>query len=148
VGFSSIPMFILLFFAMIAAVSMFVLMQAKLVETTATAYAERDRLVEEMNTEITILNASYSNATETTSIYVQNTGKTKIEIELIDVYIDEFKVPRSDSNRSITFESSTMNPLHWDHDEVLRIEVYRALGNSTHLATISTQNKAKATKSY
>lgn len=141
-------MFILLFFALITAVSMFVLMQTTLVETTATAYAERDRMVAEQNTKVLFLNASYNNMTDTSTFYVKNTGTVMLELDTMDIYIDDKKVPRDEANRTISFQYSVNNPLHWDPDEILVIDVHMSLGQSQHVATINTQNGGKDSIGY
>jgi len=143
-GFSSIGGFIILFFALIIIASSFMIIQGRLVDsTTLTFDTQQQKLATEMQTKIDIINISFDNTTapDTTTLNIKNTGHNKINIEFIDIFIDNIKIPRYDSNRTINFapDSLTINPLHWDQDETIIIEVYLDLQNVTHIATASTE---------
>lgn len=142
----------MLFFAIIIVVSMLVLIQTRMIESANLVYSQTDTVQKELQTRINILNISFDNTTtpDTTTIYIQNIGQTKLGLDDIDFYIDEIKVPRDNANRTIVFDtnSMTLNPVHWDPDEIIKVEVYMNLNNVTHIFTATTQYNGKDIKGY
>ncbi len=151
-GFSGIGAYILIFFSLIIVVSVFVLIQANIIETSSLIYSQRDRLASEMRTNIEIENISFDNLTspDTTTAQVKNTGQTVLETDYIDVYVDRARVPRNPQNLSISFAagSNTLNPLHWDPDETIIIEVYMDLDNSSHTLVVATEHLGRDQGSF
>ena len=151
-GFSGIGAFIMLFFAIIIVASMLMIIQTGMIETASLVYSQKDTVQKELQTRVSILNITFDNSTnpDTTTAYIQNTGQTKLDPEYIDIFIDEIKVPRDDANRTIAFEpgSTTLNPIHWDPDEVIKTEVYMDLANITHIFTITAEYNGKDTTGY
>jgi len=153
VGFATIGSFIMMFFALVFLVSMFILIQQRMIETTSeSASVQQQRFNEQVLTNIEIINISFDNLTDpdTTTMYVENSGSNKLSIEFIDLFIDGTIIPRDTANRTIAFDigSTAINPLHWDPDEVIIIEIYLDLVNITHLATISTEYAVKDTQQF
>ena len=119
-----------------------ILIYGNMIESTTMSYTiQKQRLEDELKTNIEIVNITFDNTTNphTTTMFVKNIGQNKIDIDYVDVFIDEVRLERNGSNRSIEFaeESVTINPLHWDSDEYIKIEVYLNLTNVTRLATVS-----------
>jgi len=141
VGFSGIAAFIMLFFGLIIMVSMFTVIQTSLIESSTLTQAQNEQKILESQTKVTIENISFDNTTipDTTTIVVINSGQTKLSLEQIELYVDHVKIPRSTDNRTIRFLTNSINPAHWDPDEVLEIEVYIDLLNVTHTASITTE---------
>lgn len=141
-GFSNIASFMLLFFALMITVTIMAIFQTNLVETASLTFNEQERINQEMNTRIDILNITFDNQTvpDTTTLYVKNSGSTKLQLDYVEVFIDEKKLPRKPLNRSISFAagSDVINPLHWDPDEIIIIDAYMNLDNVSHIATVTT----------
>jgi len=87
-----------------------------MIESANLVYSQTDTVQKELQTRINILNISFDNTTtpDTTTIYIQNIGQTKLDLDDIDFYIDEIKVPRDNINRTMVFDTSSMvlNPVH------------------------------------
>lgn len=152
-GFSGIVSFILLFFALLIVMSTFILIQGEVVESTNLNYEiQKERLKTEARAGIEIVNISFDNNTDpdTTTVFVLNSGSVKLETEYIDAYIDDYKVPRDTDNRTISFaaDSVTINPLHWDPDEKIKIEIYKDIANVTHIVTIASRYGAQDSITY
>jgi len=134
----------MLFFGIIIVVSTFVLIQTRMIESSIDVYAQNEKEKEMLLTDITILNVSFDNTTDpdTTTTYIENSGKIKIDIEHLDLYMDQAKIPRLDANRTIVFVQGhdTFNPLEWDPDEQLHIEIFMDLQNITHALSTTTDN--------
>ncbi len=147
-GFSSIGAFIMLFFSLLIIISTFVLIYSNLVESTNLTYnTQHDRIEHELHTSIEIENISVNTGTtpDTVTIYITNTGTNKIDTDYLDVYIDGMKIPRDNDNRTMSFApgSTFINPLQWDSGETLKIDVYKDIDNSTHVAQVTTQYSVK-----
>ncbi len=152
-GFSSIGSFILLFFALIFMVTTMALIYGDMVQSTTESYnVQKERLENQIKSNLQILNISFDNSTNphTTTIFVENTGSNKIDLDYLDVFIDEIKITRSDNNRTISFAegSEHINPLHWDSDETIKIEVFLNLTNVTRVATVTTEHSVKDSKIF
>jgi archaellum component FlaF (FlaF/FlaG flagellin family) len=124
------------------------LIYGNMVQSTTESYnVQKERLENQVKTDIEIKNITFDNATNphTTTIFVQNTGSNKVELDYLDVFIDEIKITRSENNRTISFAegSEHINPLHWDPDETIKIEVFLNLTNITRIATVTTEHSVK-----
>ena len=127
-GFSTIGSFIIMFFAILIMISSAVLIYSSLVESTNTATeVQKERIENMISTRIDIINIVFENNTDpdTTAVYVSNDGSKKLDLDYVDVFIDAIKIPRSSANRTIMFVNDTniVNPLHWDPDEIIEINV-------------------------
>jgi archaellum component FlaF (FlaF/FlaG flagellin family) len=150
-GFSTIGSFIIMFFAIVIVVSTFILIFGSLVESTNLTYdMQKERIDYALHSGLSILGISYDNVTNTTIINATNTGENKIVLDTLDVYIDDIKIPRSTLNRTITFhdDSTVLNPLHWDPDENIMINISMHLENVTHVAVVSTDFGIKDTATF
>ena len=94
-----------------------------------------------IKTDITISNSGHDNVTNLTTIYVQNTGKTQLDPDYGDVYIDDLFIPRDTSNRTIQIVPSTdtQNPNVWDPKEIVEIIVNQSLAGGSHIIDVATQ---------
>jgi len=152
-GFSSIGGFIIMFFALVFIISTFILIQGRMIDSTNLTFSiQKEKMETEMATDISIINISWDNSTvpATTTVYVENTGSVKLDPNQIDIFIDEIKIPRAEVNRTLGFtaDSMTINPLHWDPTEVIRIDAFIALRNVTHIATVTTEYSVKDAVTY
>jgi archaellum component FlaF (FlaF/FlaG flagellin family) len=143
-GFSTIGSFIIMFFGIMILISSAVFIYNNLVENTnAAANIQKERIDNRLNTRIDIGNILYEGFfdPDLTTIYVTNVGNKKLDTEYVDVFIDDIKIPRRSVNRTIWFVNDTniANPLHWDPDEILGINVSLDLDSGPHVIVVSTQ---------
>lgn len=110
-------------------------------DTSSSLKIQGDAVSNSMRTDITIESILYSNVTDITSIGLRNTGKTKLDIDVVDIYLDGIYIPRNVINRTITLETSTdiRNPGIWDSGEIVSIQVFKVLQDGDHILAISTQ---------
>ena len=152
-GYSTIGGFIILFFAVLIVASSFVMIYGRMVESTSLTYdMQRERLENEVKTRMEIINISYDNgpSPDTTTAFVRNTGSNKIDIDFLEVFVDQIRIPRDSSNRTISFApgSAAVNPLHWDPGEDIIIEIYLDLVNVTHVLTITTEHGTRDSRAF
>ena len=152
-GFSNIGAFIMLFFGFILIISTFIIIQEKMVENTSLTYSvQQERINNELKTNININNILFNNLTtpDTITVYIENTGQNKLSTEYLEVFIDNIKIPRHTNNRTFSFEtgSDIINPLHWDPDETLKVEIHLNLINITHVLTATTDFGVKDSKIF
>jgi archaellum component FlaF (FlaF/FlaG flagellin family) len=152
VGFASIGSFIMLFFALVIVLSTFSLIYGRMVQSTTMTYDMQNQKIEDTLSTVEITNITFDavSSPDTTAIFVQNTGKNKLSLDYVDVFIDQIRIPRESINRTFEFApgSGTINPLQWDPDETLIISTYLDLGAGTHYAAVTTEHGTKDTKSY
>jgi archaellum component FlaF (FlaF/FlaG flagellin family) len=148
VGFASIGAFIMLFFSLIIIISTFIIIQGRMVETTQLAMqVERDNIEHMELTRMEIVSLQFDNLTapDNTSIVLNNTGRNKIEMAYLDVWIDRIRLPRDSGNRTIEIVGqNAVNPLHWDPGETVKIDVMLNLATGTHRAIVSTEYGVQA----
>lgn len=110
-------------------------------DTSSSLKIQGDAVSNSLKTDITIESVAYSNVTDITSVGLRNSGRTKLDIDKVDVYLDGAYIPRNDTNRTITLESTTdiKNPGIWDPDEIVTIRIFQTLQDGDHTLSISTQ---------
>lgn len=118
-----------------------------------SANIQRQELEEIMKTSITIDMISFNSATspDRTMIYVKNTGRTIIDTEKLDIYLDNIRIPRSTSNRTIqiTTDTDTVNVGKLDPKEVMLITIFRNLATGlTHTVNIILDNGVKDNEEF
>jgi len=109
-------------------------------ETEGTFKQKSDEYNKIIKTSIKIEVISYNNASNTTWIYVRNTGQTVMKPSQIDVYIDGLRFPRNDSNRTIEISSDTEleNYGFWDPKEQILIKAFSYLDDTVSHEVIVT----------
>lgn len=148
-GFSDVAVQVIMFIAVIVVGAMVVVFfnnYSK--ETVDTANMQRQELSEKMKTSITIDIINFVNTTnpDTLNIYVKNTGRTIIDTENIDVYVDKERIPKNTSNRTVTVIADTdkVNVGKLDPKEEVIIKVFKNLiANRTHTLDIILSNGIK-----
>lgn len=127
-GFGTIVANIIMFIAVLMlASSILLIMNVYVQETQESLNEQKNRLVDELRTAITIDSVSYDNSTNTLTIYSTNIGTTNLQPETVDLYIDGIRISRA--SRSITLEPDTLvgGPTIWNPREVARIETSLSL---------------------
>ena len=146
-GFSGVVSQLIMFIAVLfVATGLVIVFKGFMDSTTSSIVIQQNRVSDQLETDITIEVIDYDNTTATTTVYAKNTGKTKLKIDLVDIYIDEERFPRNDSNRTITVLSDTeiINLGIWDPKEVIKIQAFRNLTtDKSYDVTILTQNGIK-----
>ena len=141
-GFGSIAASIIMFIAVLTlSTSVFVSMKADMANQQDAMREQSQFLSNSMKTSISIENLGYDNETNETSVSVRNIGKTKLDIDLVDVYIDLDFIPRNTTNRTLTLDSSTDNKNIgiWDSNEVINIIIPKDLATGEHILKITVQ---------
>ena len=137
-GFGTLAANIIMFIALLILASSVVFIMSTYVQETQESLTEqKNRLVDEIRTSITIDSISYTN--ETLTIYSTNIGTTNLRLETIDLFIDGIRIPRT--SRTITIEPDTLvgGPSIWNPREVIKVETGISL-NGTVLIRLVTSN--------
>ena len=141
-GFGTLATNIIMFIAVISLTTGFIGIFKMYVDESSSSMQIQSRVIaNNIKTDVSLQVVTYNNITMMTTATALNTGKTKLDIDYVDVYIDSLMIPRSDSNRTIQISPSTEieNPGIWDPREVLEIKVYKNLSKGTHSIKIGTE---------
>ncbi len=115
-------------------------------KTESSLNTQSNAYNELIKTDISIDVVHYDNTTNITTIYARNTGKTKIDPEKVDVWIDGIRIARNTSIRNISVEPDTdrINKGIWDSKEILKITIRKDLNkDEIHEAIVMTPNSVK-----
>jgi archaellum component FlaF (FlaF/FlaG flagellin family) len=118
-------------------------------ESTFKQKSNDNDLVIKTNIKIEVI--SYNNNTNTTWVYVRNTGQTQMRPEQIDIYIDGERLYRDETNRTIELLSDTdnVNVGIWDQKEQLLIKAFKFLNNTiTHEVIITTPYSVRDSETF
>lgn len=152
-GASTVASQVILFIAIIGITTGLVVVFNNYVdETSASTRAQWKIMSNNLKTDITITSLSYDSGAnpDNTTVYVLNTGKTTLDLNQTDVYLDGF-IGRDDVSRTIALEPSTDNVDVgiWNQKEVLRIVVHKDLSAATtYQLCVATQYGVQACDSF
>lgn len=142
-GFDGLASQLIMFIAVITIASGIVIaVSSSLQEATNSMTTHTDSLTLSIKTDVTIDIVSHDDNENVTYIYVKNTGKTPLKLNYTDVYLNGFRIPRNDTNRTIEVlsDTDTLNTGVWDPKEEIMIKVFQTLNAATsHKVTITTQ---------
>ncbi|MEM4267374.1 MAG: hypothetical protein QXK37_00930 [Candidatus Woesearchaeota archaeon] len=142
-GFSTVTTHVILFIAAISIATGLLFGIKNFSDNAENSFkGKADDFNNKILTSIQIEVVHYDNTTNSTNIYVKNTGRTMLKPEYFDIYIDGVRVPRNDTNRTVEVISDTEieNTGILDPKEELHIVVYRWLDeNITHTVIVTTQ---------
>ena len=151
-GFGTIAAQTIMFISIVVLSTGLVLVFQATVDDASRAMRFQGQLLsDKIETQVEITSISYSNQTEQTSIYVKNLGQTKLDTDLVDVFIDSQRVPRNNNNRTIQVlkDTEVTNPGIWDPEEDIEIKVDKWLNQTrTHSAKVVTQYAVSDSASF
>ena len=94
-----------------------------------------------LKTDFAISSVAYSSGT--IYVYAKNTGTKQFDPDDLDIYIDEMRIPRNVTNRTVTVttDTDTINAGIWDQKEEVEFNVYHTYSTpETHTVRIATPN--------
>ncbi len=151
-GFSGLTSQIIMFIAVITvATGLVVVFNTSISEATTSLQIRSNAMALSMRTDITIDMVSHDPDINTTYVYVRNTGRTQLNQNNTDVYINGLRIPRNESNRTVELLEDTdlINEGVWDPSEQVKVEVFKELENATtHEVSILTDNDGRADKKF
>ncbi len=150
-GFGSVAANMIMFIAVITIAASFVIfINAFAQETSTSLKVQKDRLAAEIKTDISITSISFTNTSspDTTTVYVKNTGKTKLSLTYTDIYIDGIRFEQSDRDVTVENDTAVGNSLIWDPTEIIKIEARLDLTNTIHKVRIVTGNGIAAEDTF
>ena len=131
----------------IALVGFFSISKAIALDNKTSLALKEQTAMDKLSSGITIDSVSYQ--ANNLTIIVNNTGKIKLKLEELDVYVDGSRIPRDQTNRTIRITPRDfLNPTLWDPDESIEIDVYTTLGSGTHSTTLLTEYSTSDTKVF
>jgi archaellum component FlaF (FlaF/FlaG flagellin family) len=89
-------------------------------DTTKDVEYQQENLKEQLWTEISLTTVTYDSTDY--YIYANNTGKTTLETDCMDVFVDREFIP--ESNYSITILDTDFDPTLWNPDERIEIDAW------------------------
>jgi archaellum component FlaG (FlaF/FlaG flagellin family) len=152
-GMSTISTHLILFIAVLS-ISTFVvaMFHEQMDSTTNSIKTQQDWLSQQLKTDITISVINYVDSSENqTTIYLENTGATTLDIEQIDVYIGGERILRSNESRTIEILSDTeiTNIGLWDPKEKIVIVVNKTLeSNKTYSIIVTSHYGGRAVDQF
>lgn len=151
-GFSELATQMIMFVAVITVASgLVIVFNTSVTKTSNSIQTKTDTLAQTMKTDVTIDMVSYDSSSNTTYVYVKNTGKTQLQVNDTDVYLNGFRISRNTTNRTIEVlpDTDTINPGIWDPKEQILIKVFDKLNSSTtHKVTITTEYDVQDTEEF
>lgn len=151
-GFGEIASSLILFISvLILTTGVVVALKQHFDETSNVINEEQKKVIDELKTDITIDLINYRSDDNETDVYVKNTGSTTLDINKIDIYVNNDRIPRNIVNRSIDILSDTevKNIGYWDNSELIKITVKGYLeALETHVIDIVCENGVKDTYEF
>jgi archaellum component FlaG (FlaF/FlaG flagellin family) len=117
--------------------------------TTSSVVSQQNWLSQQLKTDITIEVIDFANGTENqTTVYLENTGATIIDLTYTDIYIGGERIDRDESSRTIEVLSDTdsKNTGLWDPKEQLKVVVNKTLEENATLELVVTTQFGGKTK--
>jgi archaellum component FlaG (FlaF/FlaG flagellin family) len=148
-GMSTLSTHLIIFIAVLS-ISTFVvaMFHDQMESTTNSIKVQQNWLSQQLKTDITISVINYVNKTENqTTIYLENTGATILDLDYIDIYIGGERILRQNDSRTIEILSDTeiTNIGLWDPKEKIVIVVNKILEeNKTYSLIVTSQYNGKA----
>lgn len=146
-GFSGIVSTMIMFIAVVAmSITVVGAFKSLIDDTSSSIQIQGNALSDQLKTDLFFDEISYSNITDITTVNIKNTGKTKLQTDKVDIYLDGLFIDRNESNRTINIQTSTdlKNPGIWDPGEIVQIKIFKVLEDGDHTLTVSTQYSTKA----
>ncbi|MFP4117899.1 MAG: hypothetical protein ACLFTR_03160 [Candidatus Woesearchaeota archaeon] len=151
-GFSGIASQIIMFIALITiATGLVVVFNTNIREASTSLRIQSNAMALSMRTDVTIDMVSHDQEMNTTHVYIRNTGRTQLNHNDTDVYLDGLRVPRNDTNRTIQLLEDTdqVNEGVWDPSEQILIEIFMPLDETeTHEVSIITDHDGRDEKKF
>jgi archaellum component FlaF (FlaF/FlaG flagellin family) len=140
-GFGTIAAQVIMFIAIISVASgVFIVLTTYTQQTTDSFRIQKERIVSEIKTDISITQISYDNASNTTLIYAKNTGETKFRLAETDAYIDGVRVSTDARNITVEPDTDIGNPGLWDPGETVNVTITKRVGAGVHEVDIVAPN--------
>lgn len=107
-----------------------------LTETAGDVEYQQESLRSQLETEVALTSVSY----DATDYYIRatNAGKTTMQTECLDVYVDREFIPKS--NYSVTLLNTTYDPDLWNQDEEIEIDAWWSPEGGTREIKVVTCN--------
>lgn len=141
-GFSNIfSQMVLYLFLLIVLSGTFITTKSMFLENRK-AYGEKQEMMsKKLLTDIKIINTTYDNVSDEILIKVRNDGKTVLDKNELDLYVNDIRIPRNESNRTIVFDGvDIVNPGLFDPDEQINVTLYNQnLTTGNHIVRVITQ---------
>ncbi len=142
-GFGTVAAQIIFFIAVVMIASIFIIgMNDQMQQQSQSMRLQNERLSEQLLSDITIMSLSYNTSTNLITVYARNSGRTKLELAVTDIFINGVRVPRTQRTIQIETDTSVGNDLLWDPSEVVRIQTTQSLSNDIHTIRIVADNEA------
>ena len=140
-GFSStISHMILYIFLIVIIGGMFILVKSVALDNEKSLVIQQNLRQNKVQTSILIINTTWNSTLDQVTSLITNDGKTRIDITKIDIYIDNMRVPRNNSNRTFTVNSpDIINPGLWDPKEQITLVVNKTLSFGSHSIEVKTE---------
>lgn len=144
-GFSGIASSLLIFIAvMTVSASVIIALKGQVDDAQSAISSQKDRIDNELKSDYMIDFANYNSGV--IYLYVRNSGSTIIDNKTLDVYVDNVRIPRNVSNRTlqIAFDSEITDVGIWNPKEVMEIQInYVLQGSTTYTISITSDFGAR-----
>jgi archaellum component FlaF (FlaF/FlaG flagellin family) len=126
-GFDSIAGTVIMFIVvMMVATVVSAAFKTSIEDNTNSMLEQSKGLSKNIKTNVEIATMNWDNNTNITTVTVMNNGKTTLNVNITDVYVNNYHIPRNDGNRSLYVEPSTdnRNPGLLDPTEIMTVKIY------------------------
>lgn len=140
-GFGTVAANIIMFISVLLLASgVLVVMNIYVQETTNSLQIQKDRVVDEIRTDIKIQSITYNSTTNEGTAFVTNRGSTDLRVAGVDILLDGIRVSRDDRTITIEEDTQTSSDAVWSPSEVIRIDFTQELSGGRKTFRVVTQN--------
>lgn len=140
-GFGTVAANVIMFISVLLLASgVLVVMNIYVQETRDSLQTQKDRVVDEIRTDIKIQSVTYNSASNQGTAYVTNRGSTNLRIAGVDILIDGIRVSRSDRKVTIEEDTQISGDTVWSPSEVIRIDFTQEISSGRKSFRVITEN--------
>lgn len=146
-GFGNIASQMIMFIALLTVTSSLVMVfNSYITDASSTMKVKKDAMIDKLNTDYEIIGVTHDYDLNVTMLFILNTGKTIIDFDYLDVFVDDLFVSRGDVSKSIESSTNIKNVLLWDPKEILAVNVSIVLNDGvSHSVDVVISNGLKDT---
>lgn len=142
-GFSNIVSQVVLFMSILfAIVTLSMVYKTYVTTTNLSLRTQHDQMMQMIDTSFYISNFTYNSTTSNVVMNIKNTGAVKLNMDEMDIFIDNQRIERNSTDRTLDFLESKnlVNPEQWDPGEYVVANISRSLSSGNHVIRISVEN--------
>ena len=147
---STVVTHVIMFIAVISIATGLLVAIKNYADQSEGAFAQKSKEYNQViKTSIKIDLVHHDSGTNTTWVYVRNTGQTSMYPDDIEIYLDGARIARGNRTVELVEDAELVSPEVWDPKELLLIKVVKYLNSAAaHEAVVTTPYQVRDTESF